>query len=153
MPISTPVAGLVLADYGASWKEHRRFALMTLRNFGLGKQSMEQRILGEIQYTAETLAKSIGMPSDGALTVTSHVRTSSVKCSDPAVLSLLHLSGETLSPQVMFHNAASNIICQVLFGSRYDYEDNFIKVVVQCFKENSKIANGPWAMVSHNMFA
>lgn len=48
----------------------------------------------------------------------------------------------------MFHNTASNIICQVLFGKRYDYDDDFIKVVVQCFKENSKIANGPWAMVS-----
>ncbi|XP_022609770.1 cytochrome P450 2F2-like isoform X1 [Seriola dumerili] len=106
--------GMVLADYGPSWKEHRRFALMTLRNFGLGKQSMEQRILGEIQYTVETLEKSIGT---------------------------------ILSPRVMFHNAASNIICQVLFGTRFDYDDDFIKVVVQCFKENSKIANGPWAML------
>lgn len=66
---STPVLGMVLADYGASWKEHRRFALMTLRNFGLGKQSMEQRILGEIQYTVETLEKSIGMPSEVALLI------------------------------------------------------------------------------------
>lgn len=57
-------------------------------------------------------------------------------------------SGATVSPGVMFHNTASNIICQVLFGKRYDYDDDFIKVVVQCFKENSKIANGPWAMVS-----
>lgn len=57
-------------------------------------------------------------------------------------------SGATVSPGVMFHNTASNIICQVLFGKRYDDDDDFIKVVVQCFKENSKIANGPWAMVS-----
>lgn len=49
----------------------------------------------------------------------------------------------------MFHNAASNIVCQVLFGTRYDHDDDFIKVVVQCIQENSKIANGPWAMVSH----
>ncbi|XP_049912554.1 cytochrome P450 2F2-like [Epinephelus moara] len=107
-------SGMVLADYGPSWKEHRRFALITLRNFGLGKQSMEQRILGEMHYTVDTLERSIGT---------------------------------TMSPQVMFHNAASNIICQVLFGTRYDYDDSFIKVVVQCFKENSKIANGPWAML------
>lgn len=51
----------------------------------------------------------------------------------------------------MFHNAASNIICRVLFGTRYDYDDSSIKEVVECFKENSKIANGPWAMVGHNI--
>ncbi|XP_058493221.1 cytochrome P450 2F2-like [Solea solea] len=106
--------GMVLADYGPSWKEHRRFALMTLRNFGLGKTSMEQRILGEMEFTVDILERSIGT---------------------------------NVSPKVMFHNAASNIICQVLFGTRYDYDDDFIKVVVQCFKENSKIANGPWALL------
>ncbi|XP_029289152.1 cytochrome P450 2F2-like [Cottoperca gobio] len=106
--------GVILADYGTSWKEHRRFALMTLKNFGLGKNSMEERIHGEIQYIIDALEKSIG---------------------------------QTISPQLMFHNAASNIICQVLFGKRYEYEDEFIKVIVQCFTENAKIANGPWAML------
>ncbi|XP_034032994.1 cytochrome P450 2F2-like [Thalassophryne amazonica] len=111
---TTEGKGIILGDYGPRWKEHRRFALMTLRNFGLGKQSMEHRILREIQYTVNTVEKSIG---------------------------------KTLSPQLMFHNAASNIICQVLFGTRYDYDDEVIKVIVQCFTENSKISNGPWAML------
>ncbi|XP_071398517.1 cytochrome P450 2F2-like [Centroberyx affinis] len=106
--------GVILADYGPGWKEHRRFALMTLRNFGLGKHSMEERILGEIQHIMKPLEKSIG---------------------------------ETLSPQVLFHNASSNIICQVLFGTRYDYDDEFIKLIVQLYTENAKIANGPWAML------
>ncbi|XP_038146930.1 cytochrome P450 2F2-like isoform X1 [Cyprinodon tularosa] len=106
--------GVILADYGSSWREHRRFALMTLRNFGLGKKSMEDRITAEIQYTIKTLESSIG---------------------------------KTVSPQVMFHNAASNIICQVLFGTRFEYDDDMIKVIVQCFTENSKIANGAWAMI------
>ncbi|XP_057692584.1 cytochrome P450 2F2-like isoform X2 [Corythoichthys intestinalis] len=111
---TTDRKGVILADYGSSWKDHRRFALMTLRNFGLGKQSMEERILGETEFIVDTVEKSIG---------------------------------STLSPQLMFHNASSNIICQVLFGKRYDYNDEFIKVIVNCFTENAKLANGPWAML------
>jgi cytochrome P450 family 2 subfamily X len=53
--------GVILLDYGSSWKEHRRFALMTLKNFGLGKQSMEERILGEISHLIAPLAKNVGM--------------------------------------------------------------------------------------------
>ncbi|XP_028305279.1 cytochrome P450 2F2-like isoform X2 [Gouania willdenowi] len=110
----TESKGVILADYGQSWKEHRRFALMTLRNFGMGKNSMENRIHGEIKFIIKSLERSIG---------------------------------DTLSPQVMFHNASSNIICQVLFGTRFDYDDTFIKTVVQCFTENAKLASGPWSML------
>uniref|UniRef100_A0A3B4AL95 Cytochrome P450, family 2, subfamily X, polypeptide 9 n=1 Tax=Periophthalmus magnuspinnatus TaxID=409849 RepID=A0A3B4AL95_9GOBI len=115
--ITTESKGVILADYGPRWKEHRRFALMTLRNFGLGKQSMEERILAELQHTSADLESSIG---------------------------------KFLSPQVMFHNASSNIICQVLFGMRFDYNDWTMKEIVRCFTENAKLANGPWAMVSLN---
>ncbi|XP_042352815.1 cytochrome P450 2F2-like [Plectropomus leopardus] len=111
---TTQRKGFILADYGPIWRDHRRFALTTLRNFGLGKNSMEDRIHGEIKYVIDTLERSIG---------------------------------KTMSPQVMFHNASSNIICQVLFGRRYKYDDEFIRVIVQCFTENGKLANGPWAML------
>lgn len=59
------------------------------------------------------------------------------------------LAGNTFDPQTMFHNAASNIICIVLFGSRYDYDDEFLKLFIHLYTENAKIANGPWAMVRH----
>uniref|UniRef100_A0A672FR50 Cytochrome P450, family 2, subfamily X, polypeptide 9 n=1 Tax=Salarias fasciatus TaxID=181472 RepID=A0A672FR50_SALFA len=57
--------GVALADYGLSWKEHRRFALMTLRNFGMGRTSMEDRIHGEIQYLIKTLESNVGRSSMG----------------------------------------------------------------------------------------
>uniref|UniRef100_A0A3P8PQI3 Cytochrome P450, family 2, subfamily X, polypeptide 9 n=1 Tax=Astatotilapia calliptera TaxID=8154 RepID=A0A3P8PQI3_ASTCA len=96
------------------WREHRRFALMTLRNFGLGKNSMEDRIHEEIKHLVSTLEESVG---------------------------------KTMSPRVMFHNVASNIICQVLFARRYEYDNALIKQIVQCFTENTKMVNGPWAML------
>lgn len=53
--------GVIMADYGDSWREHRRFALTTLRNFGLGKRSMEQRILEEVKYICAQLEESAGI--------------------------------------------------------------------------------------------
>uniref|UniRef100_A0A3B3V4T9 Cytochrome P450 2J6-like n=1 Tax=Poecilia latipinna TaxID=48699 RepID=A0A3B3V4T9_9TELE len=111
---ATDNKGVILVDYGSLWRDHRRFALMTLRNFGLGKKSMEERIHEEIQHIIKTLDDN---------------------------------TGKTLSPQFMFHNAASNIICKVLFGKRYEYEDETIKIIIRCFTETIKIANGPWAMI------
>uniref|UniRef100_A0A8B9JB54 Cytochrome P450, family 2, subfamily X, polypeptide 9 n=1 Tax=Astyanax mexicanus TaxID=7994 RepID=A0A8B9JB54_ASTMX len=52
--------GVIFVDYNSEWKEHRRFALTTLRNFGMGKQSMEERILGETEHLVECLEKSVG---------------------------------------------------------------------------------------------
>ncbi|KAL1270993.1 hypothetical protein QQF64_030009 [Cirrhinus molitorella] len=56
--------GVIMANYGESWREHRRFALTTLRNFGLGKKSMEQRILEEVKYICSHLEESAGKSTD-----------------------------------------------------------------------------------------
>lgn len=58
-----PIAGadgVILADYSSAWREQRRFGLMTLRNYGLGKDSMEQRILREVNTLLKLMEQSSG---------------------------------------------------------------------------------------------
>lgn len=55
------VAGVIMQDYNSAWKEHRRFALTTMRNFGMGKTSMEDRIRGETEYIVKALEKNNGV--------------------------------------------------------------------------------------------
>ncbi|XP_068169191.1 cytochrome P450 2J5-like isoform X2 [Antennarius striatus] len=70
--------GMILSDYTSGWKEHRRFGLMTLKNFGLGKYPMEQRILTELQYLIRTLEQSNGKPVNPHLLF--HKATSNIMC-------------------------------------------------------------------------
>ncbi|CAO2588147.1 Cytochrome P450 2J6 [Lemmus lemmus] len=53
--------GLIFSS-GQTWKEQRRFALMTLRNFGLGKKSLEQRIQEEARHLVGVIKEEEGQP-------------------------------------------------------------------------------------------
>ncbi|XP_038189416.1 cytochrome P450 2J2-like isoform X4 [Arvicola amphibius] len=55
--------GLIFSS-GQTWKEQRRFALMTLRNFGLGKKSLEQRMQEEAQHLVAIIKEEKGQPFD-----------------------------------------------------------------------------------------
>ncbi|XP_070806248.1 cytochrome P450 2A13-like [Pituophis catenifer annectens] len=68
----------------------RRFSITTLRNFGLGKRSVEERILEEAHFLLEALRSTKGAPFD---------------------------------PTYFLSRSVSNVISSIIFGSRFDYED------------------------------
>ncbi|CAD5230311.1 unnamed protein product [Bursaphelenchus okinawaensis] len=49
----------IISGNGGPWREHRRFALKVLRDFGLGKNKMEERILEELYLLLERVNKEV----------------------------------------------------------------------------------------------
>ncbi|TKR59717.1 hypothetical protein L596_029350 [Steinernema carpocapsae] len=83
--------GLIFAD-GPGWREQKRFALVTLRNFGMGRNIMQQRILEEANYRFENLNEEIAN-NKGATVI---------------------------NPEPFFELLIGSIINQLMAGYRYD---------------------------------
>ncbi|XP_030063540.1 cytochrome P450 2D15 [Microcaecilia unicolor] len=101
--------GLVIARYGRGWKEQRRFSLSTLRNFGLGKKSLEERIIEEAGFLCSVFESKGGQPFDA------HFNT---------------------------HSAVSNVICSMVFGDRFEYDDKRFLRFLHLFEEDMKAESG-----------
>ncbi|XP_060623364.2 cytochrome P450 2J4-like [Anolis sagrei] len=64
--------GIIFSN-GHTWKQQRRFGLVTLRKLGVGKKSMEGQIEEESRQLVEVFAREKGQPFDPALPITNSV--------------------------------------------------------------------------------
>ncbi|XP_048371861.1 cytochrome P450 2J4-like [Sphaerodactylus townsendi] len=64
LEVITKRKGIISVPYGQAWKEQRRFSLMVLRNFGLGKKAVEEKILDEVAYLMQSFEENIKEPFD-----------------------------------------------------------------------------------------
>ncbi|NWW56341.1 CP2DH protein, partial [Ifrita kowaldi] len=71
---SSTIPGIVIARYGHVWKELRRFTLSTLRNFGMGKKSLEERVVEEAGFLCSAIK------SEGGKSFDIHVLLSNAVC-------------------------------------------------------------------------
>uniref|UniRef100_A0A8C4P308 Cytochrome P450 2J2-like n=1 Tax=Dromaius novaehollandiae TaxID=8790 RepID=A0A8C4P308_DRONO len=56
-------SGIILAS-GHSWKQQRRFGIMTLRNLGMGKKGLEYRVQEEASHLVQFFVNLKGRPVD-----------------------------------------------------------------------------------------
>ncbi|XP_073679627.1 cytochrome P450 2J4-like [Garra rufa] len=82
--------GLIFSS-GHMWRQQRRFALATLKYFGVGKKTLENSILQECRFLCDSIQTERGLP---------------------------------FNPQHLVTNAVANIICGLVFGHRFEYDDH-----------------------------
>ncbi|NXY60099.1 CP2K1 protein, partial [Callaeas wilsoni] len=106
----------VIFSHGENWKVMRRFTLTTLRDFGMGKKAIEDRIVEEYGHLADTIASQEGKPFDVSKIIYAAVANIIVSIllgkrfdyKDSRFVRLLHLTNENVrlagKPLVTMYN-------------------------------------------------
>uniref|UniRef100_A0A5F8GDC6 Cytochrome P450 n=1 Tax=Monodelphis domestica TaxID=13616 RepID=A0A5F8GDC6_MONDO len=110
------ISEMVFQRYGFfvtydGWKTLRRVSIATLRDFGMGKRSIEEQIKAEAQCLVEELQKS---------------------------------QGALIDPTFIFHSVTANVICSIVFGERFSYQDTQFREILNMFVEVFTILSSLW---------
>ncbi|XP_072916430.1 cytochrome P450 2K4-like isoform X1 [Hemitrygon akajei] len=101
--------GVALSN-GESWRQMRRFTISTLRDFGMGKKTIEDKIIEEAHFLIKVFE--------------SH-------------------KGQEFNPTIQINAAVGNIICSIIFGHRFDYDDQTFIFLIKKVDENTQLVGSP----------
>ncbi|XP_077130949.1 cytochrome P450 2K1-like [Ranitomeya variabilis] len=105
--------GIIFSN-GEQWKSMRRFTLSTLRDFGMGKKSVEARIQDELM---------------------------------PLIESFRSHNGKPFNNHMLINSAVSNVICSIIFGKRFEYDDPTFEKLIKMLDEDAKLVGSPQALL------
>ncbi|OCT81370.1 hypothetical protein XELAEV_18028189mg [Xenopus laevis] len=131
--------GLIFA-HGENWRVMRRFTLTTLRDFGMGKKTIEDRIYEESDCLVESFKSYKGEPFENTLVMNAAVSNIIVSIllghrfdyQDTALLKLIKIINENVklmgSPMVMLYNTYPSVV-QWLPGNHKTVAENTLKLL------------------------
>ncbi|KAM5145606.1 uncharacterized protein ACMZJ9_012965 [Mantella aurantiaca] len=105
--------GIVFSN-GERWRDLRRFTLTMLRNFGMGKKSIEERIQEEAGFL---------------------------------VTEIKLLKEKSIDPTSLLAQAVSNVICSIVFGNRFEYDNQSFRQLLNLFNATFKDASCSWGQL------
>ncbi|MEQ2169066.1 hypothetical protein GOODEAATRI_021042 [Goodea atripinnis] len=100
----------VFAPYGPVWRKQRKFCHATLRNFGLGRLSLEPCIQ---QGVASVKAELLRLNEERG--------------------------GSGVDPSKLISNAVSNVICSLILGQRFHHEDPEFRTILDLMSRGLEI--------------
>ncbi|XP_077141734.1 cytochrome P450 2G1-like [Ranitomeya variabilis] len=109
--------GLTLAN-DETWSQLRLFSLTTLKDFGMGKKSLEEPLQEEAKHLVDHFAR---------------------------------LNGQPVDPNNTLMFASSNVIANLLFGSRKCYDDKEWQKILQNIRGSFQLISSIWGQL-YNMF-
>ncbi|XP_075057401.1 cytochrome P450 2K1-like [Mixophyes fleayi] len=126
----------VIFAHGENWKVMRRFALSTLRDYGMGKRSIENKINDECECLMQSFRSYKGKPFDNMPIINTAVANIIVSIllgrryeyDDPTILRLMRLTNESVkilqSPMVRLYNSYPSLIGWLPGSHREVFKNN-----------------------------
>uniref|UniRef100_A0A8C2Z8F1 Cytochrome P450 n=1 Tax=Cyclopterus lumpus TaxID=8103 RepID=A0A8C2Z8F1_CYCLU len=106
---------------GKRWRQLRRFTMSTLRDFGMGRKRMEEWIQEESTHLRAHIEFSSSLPAT------------------------------PFDPTFLLSRTVSNVICCLVFGERFSYEDKKFLHLLNIISDMLKFLNSPVGQL-YNIF-